>query len=63
MEEELKDWRQQMGEVVELRDMINWCVDNTLDGEELALDSAEMLQLEAYINWDRRGVALEPGKH
>jgi thiosulfate dehydrogenase len=56
-------YQQQIGEVAELREMINWCIDNTLDGDELPLDSAQMLQLEAYINWERRGVEMDPGKH
>jgi thiosulfate dehydrogenase len=56
-------FQQQIGKVVELRDMINWCIQNPLEGETLALDSAEMIALEAYIAWERRGVALAPGKH
>ncbi|NIX10188.1 MAG: cytochrome C [Gammaproteobacteria bacterium] len=56
-------FQQQLGEVAVLRDMINWCIENTLDGEPLPLDSPELLQLEAYINWERRGVAMAPGKH
>jgi len=55
--------QQQMEEIAELRDMINWCIENTLDGEPLPLDSKKMLQLEAYINWERRGVEMAPGKH
>ena len=56
-------FQQQIGKVVELRDMINWCIQNPLEGETLALDSADMIALEAYIAWERRGVALAPGKH
>ena len=56
-------YQQQTGEVAELRNMINWCIENTIDGEPLPLDSAKMVQLEAYINWERRGVAMAPGKH
>jgi len=56
-------FQQQLGKVVELRDMINWCTLNPLEGETLALDSADMIALEAYVAWERRGVALAPGKH
>ena len=56
-------FQQQIGKVVELRDMINWCIQNPLEGETLALDSADMIALEAYIAWERRGVPLAPGKH
>lgn len=56
-------YQQQIGEVAELREMINWCIENTVEGDPLPLDSAQMLQLEAYINWERRGVAMAPGKH
>jgi thiosulfate dehydrogenase len=56
-------FQQQLGKVVELRDMINWCILNPLEGETLALDSADMIALEAYVAWERRGVPLAPGKH
>jgi thiosulfate dehydrogenase len=29
----------------------------------MALDDPKMIALEAYITWERRGVALDPGKH
>jgi len=56
-------FQQQLGKVVELRDMINWCILNPLEGEMLALDDPRMIALEAYIAYERRGVELEPGKH
>jgi cytochrome c len=56
-------FQQQLGRVVALRDMINWCLQNPLEGETLEFDSAEMVALEAYVHWERRGVELEPGKH
>ncbi|MFA9461388.1 c-type cytochrome [Thiohalorhabdus sp. Cl-TMA] len=55
--------QKQLGQVAELRNMINWCIENPLEGKPLPLDSEELMQLEAYINWERRGVALDPGKH
>lgn len=56
-------FQQQLGGVVALRDMINWCILNPLEGEELALDSEEMIAMEAYVAYERRGVELAPGKH
>jgi len=56
-------FQQQLGGVVALRDMINWCIMNPLEGETLALDDPQMIALEAYIADERRGVPLAPGKH
>ncbi len=56
-------FQQQLGRVVALRDMINWCLMNPLEGAPLDLDSREMVAIEAYVTYERRGVALAPGKH
>ncbi|OGL46532.1 MAG: cytochrome C [Candidatus Schekmanbacteria bacterium RBG_13_48_7] len=56
-------FQKQIGKVVALRDMINWCIQNPLEGDALAADDAKMIALEAYITWERRGIMLEPGKH
>ena len=56
-------FQQQLGRVVALREMINWCLQNPLEGVPLALDDPDMIALEAYIAFERRGVKLEPGKH
>lgn len=56
-------FQQQLGRVIALRDMINWCLINPLEGEPLELDSAEMVAIEAYVLYERRGVELAPGKH
>ena len=56
-------FQQQLGRVVALREMINWCLMNPLEGEVLELDDPRMIALEAYITYERRGVALDPGKH
>ena len=56
-------FQKQMGRVAELAEMINWCIINPLEGEAIALDSQEMIALQAYINYERRGVPLAPGKH
>ena len=56
-------FQQQLGRVVALRDMINWCIQQPLQGEVLKVGSADMVALEAYLAWERRGVELAPGKH
>ncbi len=56
-------FQKQLGQVVPLWVMINWCIRNPLEGEELAADDPRMIALLAYITHERRGVALEPGKH
>jgi cytochrome c len=56
-------FQQQLGRVVELFEMINWCIQNPLEGQPMTADDPKMIALEAYINYERRGVALEPGKH
>ncbi len=56
-------FQQQLGRVIALRDMINWCLLNPLEGKPLALDDPRMVAIEAYVTYERRGVALDPGKH
>ena len=56
-------FQKQLGEVATLRQMINWCIENPLEGKPLALDDPRMIALEAYITYERRGVKLDPGKH
>jgi cytochrome c len=56
-------FQQQLGRVIALREMINWCLQQPLEGKPLALDDPKMIALEAYVTHERRGVALAPGKH
>jgi thiosulfate dehydrogenase len=56
-------FQKQLGRVIALREMINWCLQQPLEGKPLALDDAKMIALEAYIHHERRGVKLAPGKH
>ncbi len=53
----------QLKKVAMVRDMVNWCIINPLEGEDLAHDDARMKALEAYIFSQRAGVALQAGKH
>ena len=56
-------FQQQLGRVIALRDMINWCILNPLEGETLELDDPRMIAIEAYVTYERRGVKIDPGKH
>ena len=56
-------FQKQIGKVVSLSEMINWCLQHPLEGKPLAVDDPKMTALQAYITYERRGVKLEPGKH
>ena len=56
-------FQKQLGRVIALRDMINWCLLNPLEGTPLAFDDPRLVAMEAYITYERRGVPLDPGKH
>jgi thiosulfate dehydrogenase len=56
-------FQQQLGRVVAFREMINWCIQQPLEGQPLGLDDPDMIAMEAYATWERRGVELAPGKH
>ena len=56
-------FQQQLGRVITLSEMINWCIQNPLEGDPLPLDDARMTALLSYITYERRGVPLAPGKH
>lgn len=52
----------QLGRVALLRDMINWCIENPVNGEVLKADSPKMRSLEVYIYAQRKGEPLAYGK-
>jgi thiosulfate dehydrogenase len=53
----------QLGRVVLLRDMIDWCVENPVRGEHIDPNRPKMRALEAYIMAQRKGVEMNYGKH
>ena len=53
----------QLGRVALLRDMINWCIENPVRGKPLHDDDPRLKAMEAYILAQRKGVALDYGKH
>ena len=53
----------EMKKLALLRDMVNWCIENPLEGKKLADDDPRMRALEAYILVQRKGVPMDAGKH
>ncbi len=53
----------QLKKIALLLDMVNWCIENPMEGPPLAADDPRMIALEAYILSSRTGVPLEVGKH
>lgn len=53
----------QLGRVVLLRDMINWCIEQPVRGKRLDPDDPAMRALEAYIMAQRSGTPMNYGKH
>lgn len=53
----------QLKTVALLRDMINWCIENPMEGKKLTGDDPKMKAMEAYIYSARSGKSLESGKH
>jgi len=56
-------FQKQLGKVVNLWEMVNWCIRNPLQGQPLDPADAKMTALLSYITYERRGVALNPGQH
>ncbi|WP_424362574.1 c-type cytochrome [Methylocystis parvus] len=56
-------FQKQLGKVAQLWEMVNWCIRNPLQGQQLAADDPKMTALLSYIHSERRGVKLDPGKH
>jgi thiosulfate dehydrogenase len=56
-------FQKQLGRVITLFEMVNWCLRNPLEGDPLAADDPRMVALLAYIHYERRGAPLAPGKH
>ena len=50
-----------LGKVGTMREMFNWCIQVVQRGKGYALDSKEMIAMEAYASYMNRGAALNPG--
>jgi len=55
-------YQSNLGKVGTLREMINWCIMVPMQGKALALDSEDMVAMEAYSTYTHRGVAIAPAK-
>jgi thiosulfate dehydrogenase len=53
----------QLGRVVLLRDMINWCLEHPVRAKPMDADDPRMRAMEAYIISQRAGATLAYGKH
>lgn len=56
-------YQAQLGRVVLLRDMINWCIEHPVRGKALDAGDPKLRALEAYILAQRKGKALDYGRH
>jgi len=56
-------FQKQIGKVISIAEMVNWCIRNPLEGKPLQLDSKEMTAILAYVYKERKGVKLNPGAH
>jgi thiosulfate dehydrogenase len=60
---EFPKFQEQVQEFATLRDMINWCIENPMEGQRIDVNSPAMKALEAYSYWSNKGSALDAGKH
>ena len=44
-----------MGKFAALRDMVNWCSEKPMQGEQIETDPEAMKAIEAYIYWSNSG--------
>jgi thiosulfate dehydrogenase len=58
-----RKYETQLQRVALLRDTINWCIENPVEGNPLRPDDPRLRALEAYIIAQHNGTALAFGKH
>jgi cytochrome c len=56
-------FQKQLGRVAMMWEMVNWCIENPLEGMPLDADDPEMIAIHAYVARERKGVPLDPGRH
>ena len=56
-------YQKQLGKVAQMWEMVNWCIRNPLEGQDLAADDPRMTAMLAYIAHERRGVKIDAGQH
>jgi thiosulfate dehydrogenase len=50
-----------LGRVIPIRDMINWCIQVPQGGQALDVNGPDMVAMEAYAMYMYRGQKIEPG--
>ncbi len=50
-----------LGKVIPIRDMINWCIMVPQQGQTLDVNGDDMIAMEAYATYMYRGIAIDPG--
>lgn len=50
-----------LGKVIPLRDMINWCIMVPQAGQALDVNGDDMIAMEAYATYMHRGIKIQPG--
>jgi thiosulfate dehydrogenase len=50
-----------LGKVIPLREMINWCIQVPQQGTALDVNGPDMVAMEAYATYMYRGIKIEPG--
>lgn len=55
-------FQKQLGKVSMQFEMINWCLRNATEAETWDAADPRMIAIQAYINHERRGVKMSPGK-
>lgn len=56
-------FQKQLGRVVLLRDMINWCLEHPVRAPAMEANDPRMRAMEAYITAQRSGKTMQYGKH
>ncbi len=50
-----------LGRVIPIRDMINWCIQVPQMGQALDVNGPDMVAMEAYAFYMHRGIKIQPG--
>jgi len=54
-------YQSNLGKVIPIRDMINWCIMVPQQGQILDVNGDDMIAMEAYATYMYRGIAIDPG--
>jgi len=56
-------YQKQLGKVSQLWEMVNWCIENPLEGKGRAADDQDMVDIISYVTQMRKGYKLAPGTY